>query len=421
MKRTGVSVFDHCLPVVFYIVFLLYALIPFHLYLTPVHTAAEIIYIVWTAVILVHDLVKGRLCREPAVIILTLFILWAFLSFVLQPKGHGIYPFIHLLETVMMVQVFFTACAFMSDEEADRFAVFIGRLVILPVVIMNLLSLFYHYGHETIAFSGRIISLFDSYMIRGGVLRYAGVYYHPVLAGEKCFAAVVFGLFLREKRKISLPLLVIILVSSGIMMKLADSRTAYLQMILAAAFYAGCRLAEDRRRFRLFSAAAVLTVILFAGIFLFKYGSTGLTFENLNRISSNRLLIWKTAYGEFLKRPVLGWGWNNGDAVARLNGPNVDDCHNIVFNLLLWTGLPGTLLFVTAGVIRVIRIIRYRHITLKGNCLWYTLITFGFFFQSLLDPLIVGEDIRLGTPLFWFFAGVVYYRMRDSREPAAAE
>lgn len=409
MKRI---VFDRRSLIVFYLIGILYILTPTHFYGSFFHWLFQGIYIAWTALILIHDLLKKQLRWDPVLILWDILILWAAVSYIFQQKGHGIYPLIHFFTLVMMVHVFYSAPSRMDQGEGDRFAVLLGRMIIVVVTVLNLASIGYYLLRDTVNFPQWWISRFNVFTERHGILRYAGIYFHPVLGGEKLVTAVLFSLMLREKKALSIPAALIAVITSGIMLYLGNSRTAILQVLFCAVWLLGCRLCHDRKQ-----AVRYILVILFgtliAGTIIVRIKMPeGINYESLNYLSSNRLKLWSTAFAEFLKRPFLGWGWENGDAVAPYTGSNLEDCHNIIFNLLLWTGIPGTAAFIGAVALWIINLCRNSWILLDRSNQWYALFTLCFLLQALLDPLIVGEDIRIGTPLFWLFAGIVYYRGR---------
>ena len=127
-------------------------------------------------------------------------------------------------------------------------------------------------------------------------------------------------------------------------------------------------------------------------------------------ISTGRSEMWSIVFHASLERPILGWGWGNGEPMGKWVGVGfVENCHNVLLNILLWTGFPGLILFCIIIVMWVIKI--YKELPLIENTgnTWFLVVTVALFAQSLLDPLLVGEDTRLGSPFFWFLAGMLYY------------
>ena len=286
-------------------------------------------------------------------------------------------------------------------------------------VILNILSIGYFLLHNTVSFPKFIESRFNMFSERNGVIRYSGIYTHPVLTGEKCFLSIVFSCLLYKEKKISVPVLLTVLISSSVMLFLGDPRTTYLQLLFVLAYAVYKWLASKKGKrfaFGCIGVAVILALILFVAKRLSSGGAIAFGEQAVNQLSSNRLIIWKTALTEFTKRPILGWGWENGDAISAYTNANIENCHNIFVNLLLWTGLPGALLFLTMIVVWTRTIVKKWPLLRKMNYDWYVVITIALFIQSLLDILIIGEDIRVGTPFFWLLAGITYYFANNKKE-----
>ncbi len=406
-RKLETILFNHWFLVCFYMISILFVLSPTHFYGGMMHRMIEGIYVVWTMTIVMYDLRKKRIRWDPLLIALYFLIIWAGVSYAVQPKGHGIYELIHLFTLVLMVHVVFTAPSFLSDVQTERAVTVIGRLVIIAVVLLNSVSIIYYYLHDIVVFPSWMVTRLHCYTERHGILRYAGIYYHPVLGGEKLIASIVFSLMLMERKRLSLLLGFIALISSGVMLYLGNSRTAFLQLVVIVLFLAGKITSSNKKAFQLFIMGTILCAVIAVIAVCWIKMPDGITYESLNYMSSNRLKLWTTAFQEFLRRPWLGWGWENGDAVAPYTGSDLHDCHNVIFNLLLWTGIPGIASFICAIVFWILGL------KLNNSDPWYVLIVVLFLMQSMLDPLLFGEDIRIGTPLFWLFAGIVYYQNQN--------
>ena len=414
MKKTADILLDHRSLISFCFFGILYVLVPWTLYGSAVHSVLQTICIVWTGIILAHDLIAKRIKLDPLMIALSVFYVWSVISFIFQPKGHGIYPFIHLLEMVMFIGVFIPAFRTLSAEQVHRFTELIAWMVIAIITIMNTIAITFFYCHEQLPFPELIARLYSSFSIRNGHIRYAGGYYHPVLAGEKCIAAILCCILLKSRKKIHPAAAIVVFASSLWMILQADGRTAEIQLLLIALFICVLHCIGNKKRMRFFTGVLSLLVVGFCVLVYVKLSrNTGPLFDLLNTISSNRLIIWKTSLEEFLKRPVLGWGWENGDAIAQYTQTEIYDSHNLVVNLLLWTGLPGFSAFAAAAIIWIKRLLNNQGILQDKVYRWYILITAMFFVQSLLDILIIGDDTHIGTLLFWMFAGIVHYRKAD--------
>ena len=137
-------------------------------------------------------------------------------------------------------------------------------------------------------------------------------------------------------------------------------------------------------------------------------------FSSVNLLSSNRMIIWTTAFQEFLKRPLLGWGWENGDSIAQFTNENIYNCHNIFINLLLWTGIPCFLLFICFLFMVIKQFVNLSKQSESNILDWMAVVVIALLVQASLDILIIGEDVRAGTQVFWLLAGYLYYSLKGA-------
>ena len=406
---------------IFYLVGILYVICPLQAYgNSEIQSVFQYAYIMWTVFLLTDRLLRRRYRFDSMTLAMAAFFVWCCVSFLLQPKAHGIIPLKHLFALLMFMALFFPMRRYYSDEEMKRFLVIAFKMVVYLTVILNVLSIAYYYLRGVVPFPQFFIEKFNAFDERNGVSRFSGIYFHAVLAGEKCFLTIVFSYLLYRMKKLSLPLLVLSWVSSLVMIYLGDPRTTFVQLL----FVAGCVIysliekAKGKNTANWCVAAVAALAIAAVGCRLARAG--GVTFDVLNRLSSNRMIIWKTAITEAMKRPIFGWGWENGDSIVMFTNDYIENCHNLFVNLFLWTGIPGVILFLIITVKWASVVFREWKGLKETNGHWLAIITIALFIQSMLDILIIGEDIRVGTPFFWLLAGVTYYSAVKCREARAA-
>lgn len=80
----------------------------------------------------------------------------------------------------------------------------------------------------------------------------------------------------------------------------------------------------------------------------------------------NRIVIWQMAVENIIKKPLLGYGAETNEIIYEnsfkkinlpLSGLIIDRSHNIFLDILLWSGIPGLILF-TAWLISTKKIIK---------------------------------------------------------------
>lgn len=166
-----------------------------------------------------------------------------------------------------------------------------------------------------------------------------------------CFIGICMLLYQAINTQTSKRLLILLglILLWGVAM--AQSRTVFVQTggMLCLALYA------DRKNFRHYAMTAAAMLMAF---FLFKEVNTLLylggdrALENLSN-NQGRLEIWQTMWQAFLLKPWLGYGWLQAASahlevahlVAKTSGFGIIEyAHNILLDLLVWVGLPITLL-----------------------------------------------------------------------------
>ena len=80
-----------------------------------------------------------------------------------------------------------------------------------------------------------------------------------------------------------------------------------------------------------------------------------LTFDKGKSYFENRPMLWRQAYLQIIKKPILGYGAESGEyvyekAFRENNTPLehfvIDRAHNLFLDILIWSGIPGLIMFV---------------------------------------------------------------------------
>ena len=235
----------------------MYIILPLQAYgYAPAQRVFQNIYLIWSILILLHCLVTRSFKFDRILIVLALFFLWACITFLVQPKAHGIIPAKHLLTLLTMSAVVFPLSKYCDGKEFETLLKRIGKLIIVSTVMASVLSILYYYLKPNIQLPPAISSLFIYSEGRlEGEYRYPGLFYHPVMAGEKCFLSMIFSLYLLKKKDIPVWGLILTFVTSIWMMALGEPRTNYVQIgivIIYALFKIICQKAGIKRAVILF-------------------------------------------------------------------------------------------------------------------------------------------------------------------------
>lgn len=130
-----------------------------------------------------------------------------------------------------------------------------------------------------------------------------------------------------------------------------QSRTALVcGIIMMVAFI----LKMMNRKNRPLFFVALATVLLVIGLFGYRQYQV-ITRQRPSSVYENRTLYWTLGVGEFMKRPILGYGAETEDVVyqnafllqnIRLIDLMIDRSHNIFLDVTLWSGIVGLVVFI---------------------------------------------------------------------------
>ena len=415
---TDIKTCDLCL-IGFYMTVLLVYVIPFN---RKWDVWFHWIWIIWTLALMVWHVIRKKWVKEPVGIVLYLLFGVCALSYVIQPKGHGIIELKTLINLLMMIIVFF-----LSSWRAERIQwkkVFdaICLLAVGAVFVMNVVSLFVYFGRSIPGmgflepvYTG-MLSLPRDYVRP----RFFGMHSYPTLAGFNCCTTMILSGYLYDQKRIKLPVLAAHWILCIIMTVLGDARTAYIQ-IGVILLYVIHRILVQKLERRTVNRMefAVLVLALIAGVIsqwnlITTVFSGNFQLSQFNQFSSNRLTLWSIAFSEFLKRPFTGWGFLNNDCVQLYTLGEYDGTHNILISLLLWTGIPGALLFTVFVVMLVVKVVKQGPVIQKEKTGWLVVLLVCALIQANLDIMIIGEFFRITTPFFWLIAGYFMSAVRET-------
>ena len=381
-----------------------------------IHDVFRVFFAVWTFGLCVHDLKTHQIPKT----IPLLFQIWiaaaGLISLVLQTKGRGIDQINTLFVFVTLGYVFFTLPFFTAREEFHKLILFLAGNGVVVLFLMNAASLLVYGGHAfgSAAFS----STFETMIaMRGDQVRFFGYHQFPTLAGFNSMLAMVLGfLVISGQRKPGWYVLQTVNCAMALsMIWLANARGAMvasaviavsLLLILAAKKIGG------RRTMHIFWIAVLAGIVVVLLVFHAKIASLITYYSdpgNLYHLTSERNVIWQTAVEGFRQRPLTGWGWLNGSLIEPITHPTTNNCHNIFFNLLLWTGIFGTVPFVLLVIYSLVSIVRHLKDIYRHGDLWLLVLVMCGLIEAMLDIALVGQDNRLMDPYFYLAFGCVLF------------
>ena len=161
---------------------------------------------------------------------------------------------------------------------------------------------------------------------------------------------------------------------------------------------------------KLFVSIIITASALFIAIILYKNPSLIMKLsENpsyiINKLSSGRLGMTTKTLSYSKNCLFLGSGYCNSEftvAAYELIHP-----HNIFLALLLYTGIPGLVLFTMFLILNVKDIVHNLDYIKLNNLKWLVVLVICVFFESLLDIAIIGAPINIQTLYFYLCLGIL--------------
>ena len=310
----------------------------------------------WTIIIIIDDLLKHQFEYKSAQLALLVFIISSICSAAFSGGQIKMNDFYTIAGFSMKLYVFFSMALHYTQEEMDRLFVRISKQIVVVVLIVNFLSSIIYFMYRfnlpiaigSIHDHNRFISYRFPDMIPHnsfGNARFQGLYIYSQIAGFMCYTSMVLAAYLYRMHQISVHLTVTSGLLSLIITFVANSRVSLIceMIVILYAFWLTVSKHINKNK-------ALLMIVLITCAFLMVIVNKipeiqtliklfGSNESGINAFTSNRLLMWKTAINEALKKPLLGAGWSHGSQLYSLIG--FYNCHNIFINLFYYGGTLG--------------------------------------------------------------------------------
>ena len=388
----------------------------------PVNDILMWITILWPLILIGSDLYRRRFRMDRMKAALCIFLLAALTSTLLHIQAATPEVWVSLWNACGLILILFPAA---ETEEPKPYHRFFRRLFTAVFALISLMaagSLFLYLCFRAgISLPGGLSGeeqLF-TYGHLGEEKRFCGLFGYSTVGGNLCTIAVMTGIYLLEQNVLPKWLIMSCEAVLLAMVLLLDVRTSMVELFLVGVFLVWITLRKRmpaKRVFLLFSAAAVIAA---AGVWILKQNAIMSFLANMKTdpvgtmrfLTTGRSVYWTQAWEGFLKHPILGQGWNNNTGVKYF------DSHNLLFNLLLWTGLTGTIAFFTFLGLLVQRMWKDRSRIEAQKLIGLVCVVIGVFAASMLERTLIGtENTTVDTSCFWLAAGMLGYGIRHGSE-----
>lgn len=418
------GIFDKSKYIQFYIIGMVYVtcLYPMLEYVPVVNYASSFIFHAitygWAILILIYDLVHGKMIGENLDKSIVIFSIAMVISTLIQSFNLVLQKGDYILSVFIYIYILYQ-WAIESDRESflkviikcAKFTVY----VVLSINILNLVLVICDFN------GGTIPSIWSHLYVsprqlswRRTSYQYYGLYTHNILGAFKCYISLILTLFLVEHKEIKKSISIFSIVLCILQIYYCDSRNVMgITGIILLAWLKFCvdaKVSKEKAK-KIYNYAisifgiSLCYVVYKSIVFNMNFIEGDFSFYKLfNRFTSLRLEYWVKALDIIKEKPFLGWGLKNNGPVGSYQA-SLYNYHNLVVNLLVWTGLIGTFLF-SYFLIESYKKVRRNSDKIKSaNVKWLNVLCICVFLQSLLDVGLIGVYNSLSTVYFWLCLG----------------
>ena len=315
-------------------------------------------------------------------------------------------------ELLMVALFMYNIPRFMTEKRFETTVLWCGRLICYTVLVLAVISLYIYFTGNSVSLFGTVFekaNLYSGGHAGSSDARYYGLFTYPTTLGFRCYLASVLSCHLYKKNKMSIIIPILIVPMSFILIYIADSRTAFINMLVILCFIAAQIMQKHSISAK--KAYGSIAVLVTAGIIAVLYIKRDIIADiladpmgALNRLSSNRVALFVDRWNIFKAHPWIGAGW---DVEPFSSSISANNAHNILANILAWTGIAGLISFTLFAVTTVISITKNKERVMANQYLVCLIIC--VFIHSLLDQAIIGHMRNPATYMFWIsFAFLAY-------------
>ena len=375
-----------------------------------------VIDIAWVMIILIYDIYKKNIYfKDPKIFILIIFVLFTTISWLLKQPDHGPYYIFTLVTLYEQFFIFYTHAKENSIDDIKCLLKKLATIFIYFVSFYSFVSLVCYVTNYTsfILPNGTEINVLISIGSLGHKTeRLIGLWTNTSVAGFDCYLAVILSLYLINQNKNNIQNSVFIMFNS-IMLYFTNSRIALFLLLFTFVCFI---LFQISKKFGLIKTIQLsfkfIVLISIFCVFYILYSYPNLI-TNLKVNSTTIIDNWTSGRLDMTIQTLsysknclfLGSGYCNSEftvAAYKLIHP-----HNIFLALLLYTGIPGLVLFTMFLILNVKDIVHNLDYIKLNNLKWLVVLVICVFFESLLDIAIIGAPINIQTLYFYLCLGIL--------------
>lgn len=316
-------------------------------------------------------------------------------------------------ELFMITMLFYFIAPRNTSQQFDRLITANGLLVFCCIFMLNIGSLYLFFAGKNTS-----LNVFGTLIERKNLFvganahsrleegRYFGLFSYPTVAGFRNVLSCILGLHLANNKKVPWIFTIANIIMAFVMIILADSRAAMINMIIVCVFavshFLYCKMHLSAKKIFLYIFCLVFGILIALLVIKWQTLMEFLTrFSKdpvgvLNVFGSDRINLFVSCVEMAKQKPIFGHGWYSQITY-------IDNSHNLFGNLLAWTGFGGTMIFALFLIIALLEMYQTKLVSIGS---WYLVcLLICTMIQSLLDKAILGEMHNPETYMFWLCLG----------------
>ena len=347
--------------------------------------------------------------------VLVIYVGFTAVSWVIKAPVHNVYYLCTLIALFEQAFIFYRYGLENNIDEIKKIINITAYMFVGLVFLYTTSSLlFYVLGYQKVTFmDGTVIHMYSVENSLSHSKRYMGIWSWCTTASFDCYLAISLHLYLIDNKSNKLVHIVGIILNS-IMIYLADSRTSLMILAVIIFSYAFFLMLKKIGKVKTlkYSKVFIVVMIVVTVIYLMIFKSNTLALlinspeETLQGLTTGRFYMAKGILETIKGDLLLGKGYANNDFI--LNKYGIVHPHNLFLAFLLYTGIPGLVLFISFLVLNVISMRSKFSLLLANNLKWIFVLVVCVFIESIFDISIIGASpLNIQTFFFWLGLGIV--------------
>ena len=374
------------------------------------------INMVWMLIIAAYDIInKNYDIKNKKNLLLFLYFIIATISWIFYQPNHSIYTLYDLFKLFEFSFMFYSYPKLVSQNELKKTFKIIVYSFCLHVFIYNLISLgLFFLGHTQVAYpNGEVIDMFGIDNALAHKTRFMGLWIWFTESSFHSYIAICLHLYCLENKK-NKWIHYICIAMCTVMIYLSDTRTSLLNLGFILISFIIFKLQQKLGVKKSISFGILIFIIPLISFILIKFISNKALFsmfidnplKTISSLSSGRVEMAKGIIGTLQNNFFFGSGYGNNTFVVSKYG--IGYPHNLLLELILYTGILGLIVFTAFLVVNFFQIIKNYHQILTNNFKWILVLTTCIFIESQFAPAILGcPSSNIETLFFFLCLGII--------------